>query len=218
MSNVRYPFLLLVLILFTSQAMAQIEMKDMVNIQVGAGAGLYTYSTNQIGDKDGNALTGSFRFAADFGFMPRLTAGVSIFRNGFASDKDSNQSVSNFGGGIYANVFFGGGFNRMMYLTGGLGLTTLNYEDYRNSGKASTGGYYLFCGAGIRQFFGSNFGIFAECDLTTYQYRSLEYSDGTGGKQKNANWEMGISGVEVKAGIIVAIGSSKSKSNSSSGQ
>ena len=90
---------------FSSYGQEKFKTSGRINLHLGLGFGINSLSNNQAGDKDAAALTGIFRLCADYGISPLFTAGLTIFNNGFATNKDSSESASIGGIGIYSHLF-----------------------------------------------------------------------------------------------------------------
>lgn len=172
----------------------------------GFGTGLYLASTNQKSDQDNAALAGCFRLGFEYGFSPKFIAGVSIFRNGFATDKDSNTTVSNGNFSLNSQYLIAGKEFSGLYVVGSLGLTNLSYNNKNKREEGKTNGVFLMLGLRFQRFFGDNFGWFLEATSSGYQYKKLDASYSTGTKTINEKWEMGITGGELKLGLIWTFG------------
>jgi len=183
-----------------------------INISVGTGFGLYNLSNNQYGDPDNAALNGNLQLAADLGFIPLLTGGVMVYRNGFATDKDSNERATIAGLGLYGHLNFARRPKTTWFLTAGIAGTIFTYENYNKKGKVSANGSHVFAGLGFRRYFGDHVGIFSEVHIAGYNYNTFRYKtdqdlkDQTLITSSGNKFGIALAGAEVKFGLIVAIG------------
>jgi hypothetical protein len=214
MKRLFIPFLILISVMFCDQATAQdkFSTSGRINISLGTGIGLYNLSTNQYDDPDNGALNGNLQLAADLGFIPLLTGGVMVFRNGFATDKDSNQRATIAGLGVYAHLNFARRPKTTWFLTAGVAGTVFTFENYDNKGKASANGSHVFAGLGFRRYFGDHVGIFSEVHVAGYNYNTFVYKSDQNLKDQTLLTSSGnkfgiaLAGAEVKFGLIVALG------------
>lgn len=198
--------LFLSILLIGYQSFSQSSLEHRVSIHGGFGTGLYLASTNQKADVDNNALAGTLRMGIDYHFSSRFALGLSFWRNGFATHKDSNTTVSNGNFGIFAQyLLFKKEFSGL-YVIGGLGGTNLNYNNKNKKEEGKTAGACISLGLRYQRFFGNNLGWFAELATAGYQYKKLEATYSNGTKDTNEKWEMGITGGELKFGLFYAFG------------
>lgn len=184
-----------------------------LNLAAGTGFGIYNLSNNQFGDKDAGALNGNLHLSLDYGLLPSLTAGISLFRNGFATDKDSNEAATITGLGIYLHYNFARRPKTTWYLNGGFGGSTFTYANYNNNGEIRGSGGYSFLGLGFRRYFGDHFGLFSELNVTGYNYdQFIIQSDDRNLKNQvfkttNGNdFGLALAGAEFKFGLVYAFG------------
>ena len=177
-----------------------------IGLHTGVGFGIHLLSTNQIADKDVGGLTGNLRLGVDYGFTNWLTGGLVLFRNGFATDKDCNERASIGGVGVYAHFNFARRPKTTWYAGFGLGVSGLTYENFNNQGKATTSGSYQTLYLGFRRYFGDHFGIFVQAGASGYNYKELKYNSSLLNNATDKKWEMLISGMEIQAGLAVALG------------
>jgi len=201
--------LLFIFLLFSFSTFGQEKFRTSarINLHVGFGFGLNSLSNNQAGDKDGAALTGIFRLGADYGITPLFTAGMVIFGNNFATNKDSSESASIGGIGIYSHLNFYRREKTTLFWHFGFGGSGFEYKNFKNNGKLNASGGYVQTGVGLRRYFGQNFGIFVDLNLTGYNYDKFTFADKSVFKTPSGNnFELGITGLELKFGIVVALG------------
>lgn len=195
-----------ILSIVSYSSLAQKMLENRFAVHGGLGTGIYLASTNQKEDKDNAALAGSTRLGIEYAFSPRFIAGISIFRNGFATDKDSNTTVSNGNFSLTAQYLLIGKEYSGLYLSGGLGLSALSYNNQNKMEEGNTSGIFLMLGIRYQRFFGDNLGWFLEAATAGYQYKKLEAKYAGGIKSTNEKWEMGITGGELKLGLIWVFG------------
>lgn len=188
---------------------SQTRLDGRLMLTGGFGTGLYLVSTNQVGDKDVNALAGSMRLGFEYGFGPRFIGGFSLFRNGFATNKDSNTSVSNANFNLTGLYLLAGKSYSGLYVIGGLGFTNLNYNNRNKKEEGKSGGISLMLGLRYQRFFGEHLGWFVEGTGSGYQLKKLEAKYTAGKTSINEKWEMGITGGELKLGLVWAFGKNK---------
>jgi hypothetical protein len=139
-------------------------------------------------------------------FRQGLSQEFPLFRNGFATDKDSNTTVSNGNFSLTAQYLLIGKEYSGLYLSGGLGLSALSYNNQNKMEEGNTSGIFLMLGIRYQRFFGDNLGWFLEAATAGYQYKKLEAKYAGGIKSTNEKWEMGITGGELKLGLIWVFG------------
>jgi len=144
--------------------------KGRFNVQTGLGFGINNLSNNQTGDKNSAGVTGIFTLGGDYGFTPLISAGINLFNNPFAILKDSSEKDGIVGIGVYGRLNFGRRPNTIWYWNLGFGSTGFTYENFRNEGKLTSSGAYISTGVGMRRYFGDHFGLFADINLTGYNY------------------------------------------------
>jgi len=183
------------------------------NVAVGTGFGIYNLSNNQVGEKDGGALSGNFHLNVDLGILPSLTTGITFFRNSFATNKDSNEAANLGGIGLYAHLNFAKRPKTTWYLNAGFGGTVFTYQNFNNNGKVSASGGYAFAGLGFRRYFGDHIGVFTEVNMTGYNYNQFKYDSSTSLKNQvlktpsGNDYGIALCGAELKFGLVYAIGS-----------
>ena len=196
----------------TASGQEKFTTKDRINVHLGTGFGLYNVSNNQAGDKDAGALAGAFRLGADYGITPLISAGVALFSNQFATNKDSADAASIGGVGVYAHLNFSRRPKTTWYLHLGLGGSGFVYKNYNSNGKVSAQGGYIQAGVGFRRYFGEHFGLFSDFNLTGYNYDKFTLGNKEIFKTDSGNnFELGLSGLEFKIGLVVALGKNGSK-------
>ena len=192
---------------FSAFGQEKFRTSGRINLHLGLGFGINSLSNNQAGDKDAAALTGIFRLGADYGISPLFTAGFIIFNNGFVTNKDSSESASIGGIGIYSHLNFYRGEKTTIFWHFGFGGSGFEYNNFRKNGKLNASGGYVQTGVGLRHYFGKNFGLFVDLNLTGYNYDKFTFSDKEIFKTPSGNnFELGITGVELKFGLVVALG------------
>lgn len=214
MKRLFIPLLILNSVFFCGQASAQdkFSTSGRVNISAGTGFGLYNLSTNQFDDPDNAALNGNLQLAADLGFIPLLSGGIMLFRNGFVTDKDSNDRATIAGLGLYAHLNFARRPKTTWFLTAGVAGTIFTYENFNSKGKVSGKGSQVFAGLGFRRYFGNHVGIFTEVHMTGYNYNQFIYKSDQNLKDQplltssGNKYGLALAGAEVKFGLIIAIG------------
>lgn len=212
-TNHIFSFLFLILI-FSVSAFGQEKFKTSgrLNFSLGTGFGLYNLSTNQYDDPDNGAINGNLQLAADLGFTPLLTGGIMFYRNGFATDKDSNERASIAGLGLYAHLNFARREKTTWFLTAGFAGTVFTYENYNSKGKVSANGSHVFAGVGFRRYFGDHVGLFTEVHVAGYNYNTFQYKSDKDLKDQTLltasgnKFGIALAGAEVKFGLVVAIG------------
>jgi len=178
-----------------------------INLHLGLGFGINTLSNNQAGDKDAAALTGIFRLGADYGISPMFTVGLAIFNSGFVTNKDSSEKAGIGGFGIYSNLNFYRSEKSTIFWHLGFGGSGFEYTNFRNNGKLNASGGFIQTGLGLRHYFGANFGFFVDLNLSGYNFEKFTFSDKEIYKTPSGNnFELGITGLELKFGLVVALG------------
>lgn len=188
---------------------AQSSLKGRFTLHAGTGAGLYLASTNQKADKDNNALAGCMSLGLNYQITQRLGVGLAIWRNGFATNKDSNTTVSNGNFGLYVNYLLLGKDYSGLYVVGGLGGTSLNYNNKNKQEEGNTSGVFTMLGLRYQRYFGDHLGWYFEGGAAGYQYKKLEAKYGDGSQSTNERWEMGVTGMELRIGLQYTFGSKK---------
>jgi hypothetical protein len=214
MKRLFIPFLILISVMLCNQTAAQdkFSTSGRINISLGTGFGLYNLSTNQYDDPDNGALNGNLQLAADLGFIPLLTGGVMVFRNGFVTDKDSNQRATIAGLGLYVHLNFARRPKTTWFLTAGVSGTVFTYENYDSKGKVSANGSHVFAGLGFRRYFGDHVGLFTEVHVAGYNYNSFVYKSDQALKDQTLltasgnKFGIALAGAEVKFGLVFALG------------
>ena len=202
MKGLQTTAFLLTLLYFGSQVQAQDQTatKGKFTIAAGVGFGIHGVNSNNPKDNDNGALTGSLRGAVDYGFSKRFALGLQLFRNGYSTNKDSNDAATNSGIGAYINYNFAIRPKTVWFFTGGVGYSGF---DYTRNGKVTAKGAYGSLGLGFRRFFGDYVGIFMQAEGTTYSFGNFEYQDGTALKTYDGkDYHININGVELKTGIL----------------
>jgi hypothetical protein len=173
------------------------------NVALGTGFGIYNVSNNEYGKKDDGALNGNLQVSIDYGFAPLIAVGVTAFRNGFVTNKDSNDAARMGGLGLYANLNFIRLKSANIYLTGGFGGTGFVYENLNNKGKVRSTGSYGLLGLGFRKYFLKHVGFYSQLQYTGYSYNKLWYSDDSVLKTPSENtYQIALVGVEAKLGLL----------------
>lgn len=203
------PVVFLLFCLLHSVAFSQSALKKRFTLQAGTGAGLYLASTNQKADKDNNALAGHLGIGLTYQITQRLGIGVALWRNGFATDKDSNTTVSNGNFGLLVHYMVLGKEYSGLYVIGGLGGTALNYNNKNKKEEGNTSGAFTMLGLRYQRYFGENLGWYMEGGAAGYQYKKLEAKYADGSKSTNDRWEMGVTGMELRIGFLYTFGSKK---------
>lgn len=81
------------------------------------------------------------------------------------------------------------------------------YNEYQNNGKLSASGADIQAGPGFRRYFGEHFGLFADLNLSGYNFEKFTLADKSVFKTPSGNnFELGITGLEFKLGFVVALG------------
>jgi len=202
----KHFLVLLIFCISTHQSIAQSSFLNFgrTNISLGTGFGIHNVSNNEYGKKDDGALSGNLQASVDYGIVPLLAIGINGFRNGFATNKDSNDAARLGGIGLYANLNFVRLKSANVFLTAGFGGTRFTYENYNDNGKLTSGGSYGFVGLGFRKYFLKNMGFFSQLQYTGYSYNKLVYSvDKTILKTPSGNnYEIALTGVDAKLGLL----------------
>ncbi len=195
------------LLTYFSFGQENFRMDGRINLHLGFGFGLNSLSNNQAGDKDAAGLTGIFRLGADYGITSVFSLGLQIFNNGFATNKDSSESASIGGIGIYSNLNFYRGDKTIIFWHLGLGGSGFEYKNFRKNGKLNSSGGFAQTGVGLRHYFVENFGLFADLNVCGYNYDKFTFSDKEIYKTPSGNnFELGITTLEFKLGLVVALG------------
>jgi len=198
---------LIFLLSFQIYGQEKFKTDGRVNLNLGFGFGINNLSNNQAGDKDGAALTGTFKLGADYGFTKLISGGIVLFRNGFATNKDSSERASIAGFGIYGNLNFYRGKSTVWFWQLGFGGSQFTYENFKSNGKLTASGAYIVTGLGFRKYFGDHVGFFSNLNLAGYNYNQFKLSDGQIFKTPSGNdFQLGLTSVEFNIGIVVALG------------
>jgi hypothetical protein len=211
MKNTRsiFAFLIFSPFFFGSPVFAQesFQTAGRINILAGFGSGLHNVTNNDASQKNSAALTGGFILGVDYGLVPILTVGATVFTHRFATDKDSNEAARILAIGVYGNLNFWRRPKTTWYLQAGFGGSGFVYENFENDGKATSTGGYANIGLGFRRYFGDHIGVFVEAGAVGFNYNKFELSNGEVLKTaSNNNYEIALSGFTLKAGITIALG------------
>jgi hypothetical protein len=194
---------------FSAFAQDKFPTSGRINFTLGTGFGIYEVTNNEVNRPSSGALSGNFHIGGDYGLHPLLTLGMVVFRNGFATDKDSNDAARLGGAAVYLHLNFARRPKTTWFLTAGLGGTRFTYEDFDNRGKVWSSGSYVFAGLGFRRYFGNHLGITAQIHATGYDYSIFKDDKGKATLKTPSGNDFGIAlaGVETKFGLVYALGS-----------
>ncbi len=174
--------LILVIFIFSSNAMAQYE-KGAIDFNLGGGIGVYGAKSNDAADSSGGigAANNLWNLTVNYAIIPELSIGYTFERNGFLgqnSDSSSNGGYAN-SNNFKLNVVF-----RMMNkeknafsLQSAIGLSKLKFGDNSGQEITSSGMTYEF-GLTYQHLFGEHFGYYLNGSYSAYRYAKIMDQDG----------------------------------------
>jgi len=166
------------LLLIISNTFSQALQKGNLDVRVGAGFGIYTFTSNDYEDNTTNALPGLFNLGLAYQISDAFSLGLDYERNGFVTDPDSNNKAISQNVGITAGYNFVNGEKNVLLAFFQLGYSSLRIDDFNESEYVTTRGSQIQLGAAWKHYFGETLGMFINFSIPFYSYNEFKNSKG----------------------------------------
>ncbi|MEQ8323784.1 MAG: hypothetical protein RIC15_02230 [Vicingaceae bacterium] len=197
------------------QAQSQALQKGNVDIHLGVGFGIYSFTSNDFEDNTGAGVPGLFSLGVAYQLSDKWSLGINYERNGFVTDPDSNnRAVSN-------NVGLVGGFNfvnsekNVLHVNLEAGYSTFRYDDFKDEDYVIGTGSQIQLGAGWKHYFGGVMGMYMNFSVPFFNYSQFKNSEGEqlvvrrtnifGITTESRDYSITMNGVNFRIGLLVKL-------------
>lgn len=157
---------------------SQILTKGDVDISLGVGFGIYTFTTNDYEDNSTAALPGLVNINAAYQLSDKFALGITFERNGFVTDPDSNIRATSLNFGLTAGYNIVNSEKNVLQPFLVVGSSNFRFDNYNNQDYVKSNGTQVQLGLSWKHFFGETIGMFLNFSIPYYSYNEFVNSNG----------------------------------------
>lgn len=170
--------LMTIIIVTCSNVDSQILSKGDIDISLGVGFGIYTFTTNDYEDNSSAAVPGLLNVSAAYQISDKFALGIAFERNGFVTDADSNVKATSLNFGITAGYNIINSEKNVLQPFLVVGSSNFRFENFNNQDYVKSNGTQVQLGLSWKHFFGETVGMFLNFSIPYYSYNQFVNSNG----------------------------------------